>query len=400
MTVQDNTPSVTHIGTGAQISFPFAFRVNDAAWLNLDFLTDFDQFILNPDQDIAPGGSVEYLVAPPLAQALTVTRDTPNTQELNYTRYDPFDSESHEDALDRLTMQIQDLEFTLGGSFTVINAHIADVIIHFADAPNDGNDYVRNNNLWVIASPGGVTDHLLLTNIGVNTHAQIDSMLAITGAHIADGLIHFSEGSIDHTNILNVGVNTHVQIDSHIADGLIHFSEGSIDHTNILNVGVNTHADIDSMLAITGAHIADGSIHFSEGSIDHANILNIGVNTHAQIDAQLITLALKARGITIENPLTNDNFAIFFTDVEIIIQQLNFVLQGTVDATVFISFGPDRSTTPTDVVNAGTVVSNSTVGQEIAVFDNPIIPAGNWVVVRITAITATPDELNVSMVFV
>ncbi len=64
--------------------------------------------ILNGDQEISPGGTVEYFIAPPVDQLLTLTRTTPLTQELDYTRHGPFDSESHEDALDKLTMAIQD----------------------------------------------------------------------------------------------------------------------------------------------------------------------------------------------------------------------------------------------------------------------------------------------------
>lgn len=93
----------------------------------------------------------------------------------------------------------------------------------------------------------GVSDHLLLTNIGTNTHAQIDT-------HIADSTIHFTKGSISHTEILDKGTNTHAQIDTHIADSTIHFTQGAIDHQNILNRGTNTHAQIDT-------HIADDTKH-------------------------------------------------------------------------------------------------------------------------------------------
>jgi hypothetical protein len=138
-------------------------------------------------------------------------------------------------------------------------------------------------------------------------------------SHTSDSTVHFTENSIDHTNISNVGTNTHAQIDSHIADATLHFTEGSIDHTAISNVGTNTHAQIDS-------HIADTSIHFTKGSIsltdlsdttatfagltdgqvltydsvngwqnetpaagvtDHTLLSNIGTNTHAQIDTHI-----------------------------------------------------------------------------------------------------------------
>lgn len=108
MTVQDVVSEVTFIGNAATTSFPFTFRSDEIAWLSLSYLVSFDQILLNGDQDASPGGSVEYTVAPPLNQQITLTRNAPLTQLLDYDRYDPFDSESHEDALDKLTMAIQD----------------------------------------------------------------------------------------------------------------------------------------------------------------------------------------------------------------------------------------------------------------------------------------------------
>jgi hypothetical protein len=36
--------------------------------------------------------------------------------------------------------------------------------------------------------------------------------------HIADSSIHFTEGSIDHTALQNIGIHSHADIDSFIVD--------------------------------------------------------------------------------------------------------------------------------------------------------------------------------------
>ncbi len=104
-------------------------------------------------------------------------------------------------------------------------------------------------------------------------------------------------------------------------------------------------------------------------------------------------------GITVECPRLNDNFTLLFTSVEITIQQLNFVLGGTTSLTVFVRFDADRSLAGTAVINAGTVVTDTTTGQEVLVFDNAVIPAGSWVWVEFAAITDAPGEVNVSVVY-
>lgn len=62
----------------------------------------------------------------------------------------------------------------------------------FPEAPNDGNEYVRKNEVWSVVTQSGVSDHTLLSNIGTNTHAEID-------IHLADGTLHYSQAGISIT---------------------------------------------------------------------------------------------------------------------------------------------------------------------------------------------------------
>lgn len=119
----------------------------------------------------------------------------------------------------------------------------------------------------------GQPDHTLLSNIGTNTHAQIDTAISNSVSHIADATIHFTENSIDHTAISNIGSNSHSTIDSHIGDSTIHFTEASIDHTAISNIGTNSHSQIDT-------HISDTEIHnleFDETVYSYTGNLNTGI---------------------------------------------------------------------------------------------------------------------------
>jgi len=88
------------------------------------------------------------------------------------------------------------------------------------DFPNLTEDEEVTGEWTFTTHPLGL-DHTLIANIGVNTHAGIDT-------HIADSLIHFLEASIDHANILNIGTNTHDQVDTHIADLTVHFTESAL----------------------------------------------------------------------------------------------------------------------------------------------------------------------------
>jgi len=63
---------------------------------------------------IYTGGSVTFLIAPRAGAPLIISRVTDSTQQTDYTPRGPFPAESHEFALDKLTMLVQEAK-TLGG---------------------------------------------------------------------------------------------------------------------------------------------------------------------------------------------------------------------------------------------------------------------------------------------
>jgi len=254
--------------------------------------------------------------------------------------------------------------------------------------PIDGQvlTFDTTNGWQAETSPAGVTDHTLLSNIGTNTHVQIDT-------HIADGTIHFTQAAIiitesqisdlqsysldththtinelsnvltgmtpidgqvltfdttngwqaetpidndttDHTLLTNIGTNTHVQIDSHIADGTIHTAndqvaisatdttpgylgakiiQGSNITLTINNAGANETITISGPAAAGEANTA-------------SNVGTAGVGVFKQknlLDLEFKNINAGSTKVTITNDIVNDEIDIDIVEGNIIHQNLN-----------------------------------------------------------------------------
>jgi hypothetical protein len=177
MTVQDTTSEQIFSGDGITTAFIFTFRADDLGWLDLSFTDDLDVITLNGDQDSNPGGTIDYNVAPPSGQRITINRTVPRTQLLDYQRYDPFDSESHEDALDKLTMMFQDAERTVARkskSITIESPLVGDDLTYYFTIPAIE---VRELNA-VIRGSGSVT-----WTVRYDTDRNAVGTELITGGH-------------------------------------------------------------------------------------------------------------------------------------------------------------------------------------------------------------------------
>ncbi len=118
-------------GTGAQTVFPFNIKFLADEDLKVNLIDDTTQVptpqVLTTDYSVSgagedAGGTVTMVVAPPAGTTLRIDRFVTPDQEVDFTPNDPFPAEVNEDALDRLTMMIQQLLDRTGGLSFLLNA--------------------------------------------------------------------------------------------------------------------------------------------------------------------------------------------------------------------------------------------------------------------------------------
>lgn len=121
MTVASETSSISYAGNGATtvFSIPFYFLANG----------DLDVYLTDSAGNISPqtlsthytlagagtptGGTLTMLTAPASGSTVTIIRNPDVTQNVDYTANDAFPAETHETALDRLTMIAQRLAYQI-----------------------------------------------------------------------------------------------------------------------------------------------------------------------------------------------------------------------------------------------------------------------------------------------
>lgn len=140
----------------------------------------------------------------------------------------------------------------------------------------------------------------------------VSTILNVTN-NVVNNTLDFDivEGNIDHDNISNVGTNTHVQIDAHIADvaNPHAVTKAQVGLGNVEDTLSNFSAVVDPTATDdSGSGYSVGSLWFNTNNdraytcvdasvgaaiwkwisiVDHAELTSVGTNTHAQIDAHI-----------------------------------------------------------------------------------------------------------------
>lgn len=110
----------------------------------------------------------------------------------------------------------------------------------------------------------------------------------------ANGSMSYVTNSISHTGLTDVGTNTHVQIDSHIADSAIHLSTAQA--TKIGHISVTQAVDLDQMETDITANNAKVTNATHTGDVTGATALTIADDavTNAK-SANMATQTIKGR---------------------------------------------------------------------------------------------------------
>lgn len=109
MTVSSETNSVQYTGNGSLVTYAYPFKIFETSDLTvtLDGTTTTSYSVTGAGDD--SGGNIVFYSAPGDGVVITIRRVLPVTQETDYVENAPFQAESHENALDKLTMIAQQL---------------------------------------------------------------------------------------------------------------------------------------------------------------------------------------------------------------------------------------------------------------------------------------------------
>jgi hypothetical protein len=114
-----------YAGAGTTGPFTVSFRFLDATHLLVIRTDGTGEHVLTLTTDYTvagvgnPTGSVTLVAALPVGQTLTIIRKVPKTQEADYVQNSDFPAESHENALDKLTMISQETGEVVSRSITL-----------------------------------------------------------------------------------------------------------------------------------------------------------------------------------------------------------------------------------------------------------------------------------------
>lgn len=109
MTIENSSNKVQYVGDGVVIAFAYTYRADSDADISVyvDSAPVTTGFTLARGEN-GMGGTVTFATPPAVGGSVVIIREIGVDQEVDYVAYGPFPAETHEGALDKLTMIAQE----------------------------------------------------------------------------------------------------------------------------------------------------------------------------------------------------------------------------------------------------------------------------------------------------
>jgi len=316
MTISSTTARVAYNGNSSLVTFtvPFYF-IADAHLLVTKYVVATGvttTLALTTDYTVTgagvlTGGSITCVVAPATGTQIIITRNVPLTQETNYIENDPFPAEVHEQALDKLTMEVQQIDeqvdrsvkmpitssltdvelpnFTGKGEYIIrINAaetnleavNSVDAALSGTLTPTDGGFIVGDGTDFVVETGATARTSMGLGSIATQSSASVSitggSITGITDLAVTDGGTGASSAADARTN-LGLAIGSNVQAYDGTLTSLA--ALGTAANKMAYTTGVDTWAEAD-ITAAGRALIDDAS------TSDQRTTLGLVIGTNVQ----------------------------------------------------------------------------------------------------------------------
>lgn len=325
MTVSTTQSRIGYNGNGATTVFAFPYRFLESTDLTVTLVrADTTQVVqtLNTDYTVTgagddAGGTVTMVVAPTSGQQLVIVRAVPLTQETDYISGDPFPAESHERALDKLTMISQRLENLISRSVRLSDADLL-VSSTILPSPIANASLVWNGTGTAIVNGVGAGEFVGLSPYMEVVLGSVDAAEArtnlgavgLTGNETVAGVKTFSSSPIVPTPTTNFQACTKAYADtaSAVKTLVAPTSVNNVATIDIPNIPV-TARGVEIELAFV-APVTDNvdlllrtstdngsTFDTSAGNYQYANVVNtvggsIAANNNASATALMIAQAM------------------------------------------------------------------------------------------------------------
>jgi len=198
MTVSTSTSFVSYAGNGSLTTFAYTFKifqdsdllvtlVNDALGVETTQVLTTNYTVTGAGTD--GGGNVVFTAAPASGVTIKIRRVLPVTQETDYVANDPFPAEAHEDALDKLTMllQQQTANSDLAISFPEgdVGAGLNNIVPSAVDRADKLLKFDTEGNVEAVAAADVLTGSVLGANYTKASHTGNGTIVAFSTVEAA-----------------------------------------------------------------------------------------------------------------------------------------------------------------------------------------------------------------------